>query len=54
MTYPTDGKDSVYLCPDLKQDGKKISLAKVLSQIGVKAGDTVKVNITGNTWSINC
>ncbi|HEY3827269.1 MAG TPA: hypothetical protein VGL82_22100 [Bryobacteraceae bacterium] len=55
LTYPTDGKGSVYLCPDLisDQDKKKISLAKVLSEIGVKPGDTVNVKITGNTWSIN-
>lgn len=56
LTYPTDGKDSVYLCPDLisEQDSRRISLAKVLSEIGVKPGDTVNVTITGNTWSINC
>ena len=56
-TYPTDGKykDSVYLCPDLisDKDNRKISLAKMLSEIGVKARDTVNVDIDGSTWRIN-
>lgn len=54
LTYPTDGKDSVYLCPDLfsDKDNTKISLAKMLSEIGVKAGDTVNVDINGGIWRI--
>ena len=53
-TYPSDGKGSVYLCPNLisEQDGKKISLTKLLGEIGVKPKDTVNVEITGNTWVI--
>jgi len=55
LTYPTDGKDAVYLCPDLvSEDGKKVSLAKVLSEIGVNPRDTVNVEITGSTWRIKC
>ena len=53
-TYPTDGKDSVYLCPDLisERDGKKVSLAKVLDEVGVKPGATIDVDIVGNRWAI--
>jgi hypothetical protein len=56
LTYPTNGKykDSVYLCPDLisDKDNRKISLAKMLSEIGVKARGTVNVDIDGSTWRI--
>jgi hypothetical protein len=53
-TYPSDDKESVYLCPDLyRSNGAKVSLAKVLDEVGIKPKDTVKVRVEGNKWIIN-
>ena len=53
-TYPSDDKESVYLCPDLyRSNGVKVSLAKVLDEVGIKPKDTVKVRVEGNKWIIS-
>ena len=43
-----------YVCPNLvsRKDGKKVSLARVLKDNGVKPRDKVKIRISDSTWTL--
>jgi hypothetical protein len=45
---------SPYICPNLvsQKDGKKVSLARVLKDNGVKPRDSVTIRVSDSTWTL--
>jgi hypothetical protein len=48
------GKQWPYVCPDLvrEKDSGKVSLARILKDNGISPGDTITVQVSGDTWEL--